>query len=239
MKRLLAAGYDRIFQICHCWRYEERGRRHLPEFTMLEWYRSYCDYRALMSECERLFSSLADILGSGNALQYQGTAISLAPPWQRLTVREAFRLYGGIPMEKALSQGLFDEVMSFAIEPRLGWVTPTFLHDYPAELGALARLKPDDPSVAERFELYLGGMEIANAFSELTDQDEQRQRFMAENALRQAAGKQCYPLPEKFLAALADLPPSAGIALGVDRLIMLFLDKTEISSVIAFSPEDL
>ena len=239
MKRLLAAGYERIFQICSCWRAEERGSRHLPEFTMLEWYRAGADYCDLMAECEDLFRSLATALLEKDRLVFNGGAVSLAPPWERLTVREAFRRHGGISMENALEQGLFDEIMALRIEPRLGLVTPTFLYDYPAQAGALARLKRDDPTVAERFELYIGGLELANAFSELTDAEEQRRRFQDETARRQANGKTVYPSPEPFLAELSLLPPSAGIALGVDRLIMVFQDAESIDRVVAFTTEEL
>ena len=142
-------------------------------------------------------------------------------------------------MEQALAQDLFDEVMVRDIEPRLGLEKPCFIYDYPAERGALARLKEDDPSVAERFELYIGGLELANAFSELTDPQEQRDRFLAEQEFRRATGKTVYPLPEKFLAELPAMPPAAGIALGLDRLIMVLLDKSSIDEVVAFIPEEL
>jgi elongation factor P--(R)-beta-lysine ligase len=239
MKRMLAAGYDRIFQICPCWRANERGSRHLPEFTMLEWYRAGADYFDLMAECEKLFQSLATILFKNDAIVFNGRIVSLAPPWERLTVRDAFRRFGGTSMESALARGLFDEIMALRIEPQLGQETPTFLYDYPAQAGALARLKRDDTSVAERFELYIGGLELANAFSELTDAEEQRQRFYAENTWRSANGKTVYPSPERFLAELSLLPPAAGIALGIDRLVMVFQNAESIDRVVAFTPEDL
>jgi lysyl-tRNA synthetase class 2 len=125
------------------------------------------------------------------------------------------------------------------IEPKLGLRKPTFLYDYPAERGALARLKSEDPTVAERFELYLGGLELANGFSELVDSEEQRGRFHAENENRRSHGKSIYSMPDRFLAELDDMPPSAGIALGVDRLVMVFLDAKIIDEVVAFTPEEL
>ena len=134
---------------------------------------------------------------------------------------------------------LFDEVMVERIEPRLGMERPTFLYDYPSCRGALARLRHDDPTVAERFELYIGGIELANAFSELIDPAEQRARFVHEASLRASLGRRPYPLPEKFLDELARMPSSAGIALGVDRLIMVLLDAASIDEVVAFTPEDL
>ncbi len=235
MKRLLAAGYRQIFQLSHCWRSGERGARHLPEYTMLEWYRQGCDYHALMKECEGL---LAALVPSGT-LAWQGQAIDLTPPWERLTVREAFARYAAVDLDAALAEGSFDEVIALQIEPHLGRQRPTFLIEYPAACAALARTKPGDPTVAERFELYVAGMELANAFSELTDPDEQRRRFVAEEAGRRAAGKPPYPLPEKFLAELAGLDSAAGIALGVDRLAMLLTGAARIDEVVAFTPEDL
>ncbi|HJV64272.1 MAG TPA: EF-P lysine aminoacylase EpmA [Geomonas sp.] len=235
MKRLLSAGYPRIFQICRCWREGERGVRHLSEFSMLEWYRAGADYFALMEETEELVRAAA----RRERISYRGGEIDLAVPWERITVAEAFRLYGGISMEGALESGVFDEVMVERIEPRLGMGRPTFIHDYPASCGALSRLKQDNPAVAERFELYMGGLEIANAFSELTDPVEQRTRFQAEALERAALGKAAYPVAEKFLASLATMPDSAGIALGLDRLVMVLLDKDAIDEVVAFTQEEL
>ncbi|WP_306534642.1 EF-P lysine aminoacylase EpmA [Geobacter sp.] len=239
MKRMLAAGYGRLFQICHCWRAGERGRMHIPEFTMLEWYRAGTDYAGLMDECERLVRSVVEGMGFGGKLAFRGGTIDSAAPWERTTVRDAFVKHGGMTMEEALERDVFDEVMVERIEPRLGNGRPTFIHDYPACRGALARLKPDDPTVAERFELYIGGVELANAFSELTDPVEQRTRFESEAAFRAFRGQITIPLPENFLAELAEMPPSAGIALGVDRLVMVLLDAASIDEVVAFTPEEL
>ncbi|CAG0971038.1 Elongation factor P--(R)-beta-lysine ligase [Geobacteraceae bacterium] len=239
MKRMLAAGYGRLFQICHCWRAGERGRMHVPEFTMLEWYRAGTDYAGLMDECERLVRSVVEGMGFGGKLAFRGGTIDSAAPWERTTVRDAFVKHGGMTMEEALERDVFDEVMVERIEPRLGNGRPTFIHDYPACRGALARLKPDDPTVAERFELYIGGVELANAFSELTDPVEQRTRFESEAAFRAFRGQITIPLPENFLAELAEMPPSAGIALGVDRLVMVLLDAASIDEVVAFTPEEL
>lgn len=239
MKRLLAAGYSRIFQICHCWRAGERGSRHIPEFTLLEWYRTDSDYQDLMEECEALIQSIVREMGQADKLIYQGKEITLAGPWPRLSVEEAFARYSNLSMAQALAQDLFDEIMVQDIEPQLGVVQPIFLYDYPAERAALARLRPDKPSVAERFELYIAGLEIANGFSELTDAAEQRARFLREEAYRRSLGKHPYPLPEKFLSELEEMLPSAGIALGVDRLVMLFVDAATIDEVVAFTPEEL
>lgn len=239
MKRLLAAGFERIFQICHCWRSGERGGCHLPEFTMLEWYRSGTDYLGLMEDCELLVQHLALVNGLGTRINFNGREIDVTPPWERISVGEAFFRFGGISMEQALAHDRFDEIMVRDIEPNLGLDRPAFIYDYPAERGALARLKENNPSVAERFELYIVGLELANAFSELTDDIEQRNRFTDERELRRTSGKSVYPLPEKFLAELTSMPPSAGIALGIDRLVMVLLDKSSIDDVVAFTPEEL
>jgi lysyl-tRNA synthetase class 2 len=239
MKRLLAAGFRQLFQIARCWRDGERGRQHLPEFTMLEWYRADCGYRDIMDECEDLLSSVAHSISKGNSIIFRGRKIRLDGPWERITVREAFQHYTGISMEDALASDRFDEIMVTDIEPNLGISRPTFIFDYPAERGALARLREGDPSVAERFELYIGGLELANAFTELTDPEEQRERFQHEESYRREYGKTPYPVPEKFLAELSSMSPSSGIALGVDRLVMVLTDAACIDEVVAFTPEEL
>jgi lysyl-tRNA synthetase class 2 len=235
MKRLLAAGYPKLFQICRVWRREERGGRHLPEFTMLEWYRAESDYRALMEECEEMLRRLVP----DGIISWRGERIDLTPPWERLTVAEAFARFATASLEEALATDRFDEIIAFDIEPHLGRERPTFLTEYPAELAALARKKPGNPRVAERFELYIAGLELANAFSELTDPIEQRQRFARDEAARRAAGKPPYPTPEKFLVELETMPEAAGIALGVDRLVMLLTGTENIDDVVAFTPEML
>jgi lysyl-tRNA synthetase class 2 len=239
MKPMLAAGFERIFQICKCFRKGERGRRHLPEMTMLEWYAAGESYVEAMATTEALVVHLARALGGQDALSWQGARVELAPPWPRLTVAEAFRRHASLGVDEALARGHFDELMGLEVEPRLGLERPVFLHDYPAACGSLARLKPGDPAVAERFELYVGGLELCNGFSELTDPVEQRRRFANELELRARAGRPPRALPERFLAALAALPRCAGNALGLDRLTMLFCDAAEIDEVVAFVPEDL
>jgi len=239
MKRMMAAGYEKIFQICRCWRDRERGSQHLPEFTLLEWYREGADYHSLMEECEGLIRFVATAIGLGQKIFFRDREINLSKPWEKISVQEAFRDYSQISMAEALERNLFDEIMVRDIEPRLGVKKPTFIYDYPAERGALARLKPGDPSVAERFELYIGGLELANGFSELVNSEEQRRRFHLENKNRQSIGKSVYPMPDKFLNELDNMAPSAGIALGVDRLVMVFLDAETIDEVVAFTPEEL
>jgi lysyl-tRNA synthetase class 2 len=206
---------------------------------MLEWYRTHCDYFSLMAECEDLIAEVARTMGHSGDISYQGYNVSLEKPWERLTVAEAFSRHAPVSMSQALEQNIFDEILCTHIEPRLGLEKPVFLHDYPVELGALSRRKKNDPNLAERFEIYLAGLELANGFSELTDHDEQRQRFEKELRMIKKQGRTDRGMPRKFLASLADMPDAAGIALGVDRLAMVMWDKPGIDGVVSFVPEDL
>jgi lysyl-tRNA synthetase class 2 len=239
MKRLLAAGHQRIFQVCRCWRQSERGQLHVPEFTLLEWYRAGSNYRDLMEDCQALIQHVAQAVGKGDELVYQGQSVHLRGQWPRMTVQEAFELYSESSVTTAIEQNQFDEIMVRDVEPHLSGTRPVFLSDYPAERGSLARLRADDATVAERVELYIAGLELANGFTELTDPVEQRTRFVREEANRRSMGKQAHPLPERFLEELEDVPPAAGMALGVDRLVMLLVDAASIDDVVAFTPEDL
>ena len=239
MKRLLSAGYSRIFQICKCYREGERGDLHLPEFTLLEWYHAGINYIDLMTECEEMILFLSHDTGFGNKIKRRGAEIDLQRPWDRISVRDAFRRFTSWSMEKALESDCFDEIMVDEIESNLGKIRPVFLYDYPSSQGALARHKADEPDLAERFELYIGGLELANAFTELTDAAEQRERFQAELVKRRQLGKKVYPIPEKFLESLHFMPPSAGIALGVDRLVMIFADLKRVDDAVPFTPEEL
>jgi len=236
MKRLLAAGLPRIFQICRCFRRNERGSRHLPEFTMLEWYRTGIDYIELMAECAELLRFVADKIDCPDK---SAAALLAQADWQYLTVRHAFARYAPVSVDRAVSEDSFDEMLVRYIEPNLGKGRPTFLYDYPAALGSLARLKNEDNSVAERFELYVDGLELANGFSELTDEDEQRQRFIKDRAILEGRGLQPGPMPDRFLTELGELQSAAGIALGVDRLVMLLCGARSIDEVVAFTPETL
>ena len=238
MKRLVAAGYPRIFQISHCFRSDERGDKHLPEFTMLEWYVSGFDYHQLMDQCEAMIGTVAADMGIAE-ISRNNKKINLTLPWERIDVADAFSRYAPVSLDEALAQNKFDEILVDYIEPYLGMNRPTFIYDYPAKLASLAKLKKDNPSVSERFELYIGGLELANGFSELTDAREQRRRF--EEALKTRADKNWarYTMPEKFLQSLESLPPCAGIALGIDRLAMIITGAAAIDDVIAFTPENL
>lgn len=235
MKRLLAAGCSPLFQICKCFRRHERGERHLPEMTLLEWYRAEADYHDLMTDCEGLLLALTQ----GTVLQVNNRTIDLTPPWPRLSLDAAFERHAATSLDHALSDGSFEEILVRDIEPHLGRNTPVFLCDYPASQASLARLHPDNPARAERFELYINGLELANGFSELTDAAEQRQRFEDEREVISALGRHPGPLPEAFLRDLAHMPPAAGIALGIDRLVMLCTGASRIDQVVAFTPEEL
>jgi lysyl-tRNA synthetase class 2 len=240
MKRLVAAGYGRIFQICRVFREGERGRNHLPEFTMLEWYASGSDYNDLMVECEGLLKHIAQTLGlDDGTLRYGGMEINLSVPGERVGVHDAFARYTDVTADRALAEGDFDLLMAERIEPRLGMERATFLIDYPIECASLAAANPEDPTRAQRVELYLAGTELANGFTELTDPAEQRARFEKERAARSARGATLYPLPEPFLRDLEYMPPTAGMALGIDRLVMLFANVSSIDDVVAFTFEEL
>ncbi len=237
MKQLLVRGYPKIFQICRCFRKNERGDLHLPELTLLEWYGTGHTYFDLMDQCQALVRYVARGLGMDERLSYQGMTLDLAQPFDRMTVHKAFEAFAQKSCDQALADGSFNETMGFDVEPCLGTERPLFLMDYPVSLASLAALHPTDPSLAQRCEFYMAGIELANGFSELTDARTQRRRFEKENQIRTSQGRQALPLPEAFLSQLDALPECAGIALGVDRLVMLFADAASIDQVVAFTPE--
>ena len=234
MKRLIAAGAQRIFQMGPCFRRGERGSRHNPEYTMLEWYRAEAGYADVLMDTKTLLLAVAREVKGTTDLEYQGRPIALAPFWERLTVAEAFLRWAGWDPVKNYDADRFDLDLVEKVEPRLPREVPVILTDYPAAAAALSRRKSDNPAVAERWELYLGGLEIANAYSELTDPVEQRARFAECAAARAAAGRAVYPLDEEFLAELGQMPPTGGIALGVDRLVMIFADLATLDDLLPF-----
>lgn len=244
MKRLLAGGCDKLFQICHCFRKEEHGRYHHSEFCMLEWYQVNWNYMDLMAECEAMIRHLClklvsfDGLISATMLQRGGQPIDLDSPWKRLTVEEAFDRYASVNLTEAMETGSFDEHLVETVEPKLGWQKPVFLYDYPLPLASLAKKKQGSSGLAERFELYIGGLELANGFSELTDSVEQRQRFAEERGKCTQHGTKP-AMPEKFLNDLDELSEAAGIALGVDRLLMLLRGKEHLDQVLPFATIEL
>ncbi len=257
MKKLLAAGEQRIFQICHVFRDHEDGPLHHPEFTMLEWYRTGATYESLMQDLEALVLSAAEA-SNAEQLKHQEIAVSVDQTWQRMSVAEAFSLYVSIDLlaqvecdgaEKTGSflsaarqsgvrcedtdswDDIFHRVMLEKIEPVLKQGPPIFLYDYPAPVGALARQKPKDLRVCERVEAYVCGVELANGFSELTDAKEQRQRFERDRNVFEAQYGAPLTIDEDFLMALECVPPSTGMALGIDRLVMLLTGADEIKDV--------
>ncbi|HTK60016.1 MAG TPA: EF-P lysine aminoacylase EpmA [Candidatus Baltobacteraceae bacterium] len=262
MKKLLVAGFPKIYQLAKCFRNGEAFEgRHNPEFTMLEWYRTGTDYVGIMDETEALVKDVAAKSVYKTIIERNGAMIDLAKPWERLTVKEAMRRHAGIDLDAALddksillefakSHGhvlpedtpwddAFFLVFLNDVEPLLGLDRPTFLYEYPVSMAALSKAAKD-PRYAERFELYIGGLEIANAFTELTDAKEQRKRLEEERALRKKLGRTDYGPDEDFLAALEDgMPEAGGIALGFDRLLMLLLGEDDIRHVTAFPADSM
>jgi elongation factor P--(R)-beta-lysine ligase len=245
-KKLLAAGERRLFEFARVFRNRERGALHHPEFTMLEWYRADEPYDVLMEDCATLLRQAAEAAGT-RQFKFRGRIADPFAAPERLTVAQAFKRFAGIDLLATLADGggaherlaaaggaagirvaaddswsdIFSRVLVERVEPQLGLGRPTILCEYPVVEAALARAKPDDPRVAERFELYVCGIELANGFGELTDPVEQRRRFEREMAEKARIHGETYPIDDDFLAALASMPPASGIALGFDRLIML------------------
>ncbi len=238
MKRLLAAGYDKIYQFSHCFRKGERGNYHNPEFTLLEWYRKSADYAQMMQDTEGLVTAIAAALGMGTVLRYRDKSIDLSLPWERLTVSSAFKKLAGWDPVIDPDVRRFDEDTVLKVIPGLNPLRPTFLLDYPAPMASLARLKPGNTRVAERVELFIGGLELCNAYSELNNQKEQELRFREEIEQIKQAQHRLAPMPEKFINAVSHLPECAGNALGIDRLVMLFCDAATIDEAMSFTVDD-
>ena len=226
MKKLLAAGMDRVYQIGPCFREGERGRRHSPEFTMLEWYRASADYLDILADMEALLAEILDLKGFNGFKGLNGLKGSNGG-FERITVREAYLRWAGWDPFAKWDAERFDFDMATKIEPNLP-SGPVFLMDYPPQAASLAKLRGN---VAERWELYVNGLELANAFTELTDPTEQRRRFEEARAERRRLNEADYPLDEEFLGALAQMPPAGGVALGVDRLVMLVCGVDDIAMV--------
>ncbi len=263
MKKLLVAGFSKIYQITKCFRNGEAFEgRHNPEFTMIEWYRTGTDYRGIMDDTEALVKHVAERVLGKKEITWRGASIDLAQPWERLTVRDAMKAYAHVDLDAALSDktilidaaaalghvlpadvswdDAFFSVFLNAVEPHLGATQPTFLHEYPISMAALSKPSSRDPRYAERFELYVGGLELANAYTELTDAREQRRRLEEEHALRAHLGRIRYDLDEDFVAALEEgMPEAGGIALGVDRLVMLLLEEEDIRNVTTFPADTM
>jgi len=225
-KKLLAQGAKNIFEIGKCFRQGERGALHHPEYTMLEWYRTHSDYNTALLDTQNLLAAVLE--------RRRDVPIAFSEPWKIFTVAEAFEKYAGWNPVENFDADRFDLDLVEKVEPALPKDCAVVLKDYPAELCALARLKPDNPKVAERWELYLNGIEIANAYSELTDPVEQRVRFTHWGEQRRALGKVVYPIDEEFIQCLEKMPSASGVALGVDRLLMILLGAKTISDVLLF-----
>lgn len=237
MKRLLAAGYERLFQIGPCFRRHERGALHHPEYTMLEWYRAHADYHDILEDTIALIRAVThEALGS-HTIEWQGHTVQMDREWTILTVRDAFTQWAGWNPVTDYDPDRFDLDLVEKVEPGIrAHSAPVILADYPLAAAALARRKPGNPAVAERWELYMAGIEIANAYSELTDAAEQQTRFEEAAQQRRDAGRTVYPSDPLFHRALENgIPPSGGIALGVDRLVMLLADAPTIEDVSAFT----
>jgi len=240
MKRLLVGGMPRIYQLVHCTRADEAGPLHEPEFLMLEWYRGFSGQGAVMRDTEQLVATVARAISGGPSLRSQnGRRIDATPPYPRLTVSEAFRRHAGVADAADLAardEDRFFQLLVDRVEPALAARrTPVFLCEYPISQASLARPAPHDATVAERFELYAGGVELCNGFGELTDPREQKRRFAQERKRRRRQGRPAYPVDDRFLDSLREgMPPAGGNALGVDRLVALACGVATIAEVQAF-----
>jgi lysyl-tRNA synthetase class 2 len=254
LKRLVVGGLDRVYEIAHNFRNEGVSRKHNPEFTMMECYQAYADYRDMMELTESMVAQIARAVRGSTAIEYQGRAIELGGPWPRVTLRDAILENTGVDVFEAddldalraaargrgLDPGaaptwakLVDDLFSQHVEP--GLIQPVFVTDYPQELSPLAKRSPANPRLVERFEPFVAGMEIGNAFSELNDPDDQRERLEAQARARQAGDEEAHPLDEDYIRALEHgLPPTGGLGIGVDRLVMLLADAAHIREVILF-----
>ena len=254
LKRLIIGGLDKVYELGRTFRNEGISTKHNPEFTMLESYEVYADYNDVMKMVEEMVSEVSrQVLGT-DKVEFGGNTLNLKPPWPRLELRQAIIKYCGIDFDKYPDADslrtemlrlkmevdphkdrgrLIDELISTFVEPNM--IQPTFILDYPVEMSPLAKTKPDDERLVERFEAFAGGMEIANAFTELNDPIEQRQRFLQQQKERQAEGEIVETIDEDFLLALEyGMPPTGGLGVGIDRLVMLLTNQQSIREVILF-----
>ena len=265
LKKLMAAGIGNCYALTKSFRNTEVGDTlHTPEFTVLEWYRVGANYEDIMEDCEKLILSLCPIGQKSHicpTLSYQGKEINIKPPWQRISVKEAFQKWAQIDFEEffdmtsartiSTSKGysvsdnntweeLYNQIFLNEIEPHLGVERPTIIYDFPGTIAALAKKKKHDPGYAERFEFYIGGLELGDCYTELTDWKEQQVRFDNETKEVARLGKTPYDFDRDFIEALkSGLPDCAGVAVGIDRLLMLLLDTTDIKETMLFPLEDL
>jgi lysyl-tRNA synthetase class 2 len=257
LKRLLAGGLEKIYSLGKVFRRGEQGPHHNPEFTMLEWYRAHAGWEAVLADTEALIEKAARAITGSTILR---GGLDVQAPWPRLSVREACLQYARVAIDgdesvdalraKLTTAGhrvpdtnawddLFFSMWLDHVEPHFGKTRPTVVYDWPLPLCALARQKPSDPRMVERFEVYAGGIELCNAFGELIDPVEQRRRLQHDLAERAARGLPAYPIDEAFLGALGDMPEAAGNALGIDRVAMLLLGTNDIADVLPFTFSEL
>lgn len=247
LKKMLAAGYENIFSLCKVFRdYESFGGTHNPEFTMIEWYRAHSDFYAIMQDVEELFVFLGERLRGiapkqvplpvrrmhMRELWQQTIGVDLDAHLSETSMRTLCRERGYMPQDEEPYEDLFFRIFLNEIEPKLQTMGTVIVHHFPVQMAALSRAAEDDPRYAERFEVYVHGLELANAFSELTDGEEQKRRLIAEHAHRRLLGKDVFDIDDAFIEAVSAMPPSAGIALGVDRLVQVFAGQTDIDRVL-------
>jgi len=253
LKRLLVGGFERVYEINRNFRNEGISTRHNPEFTMLEFYTAYVDYRFLMDMTEQMVSTVAmEVLGA-TEVEYEGRKINLAPPWKRITYIDSLR-EAGVPADVLTDAGkareyakkvgaslkggeplgkLLNEIFEALVETKL--IQPTFITDYPTDISPLSKKREDDPDHVERFELFITGRELANAFSELNDPVDQKERFLKQVSEREAGDEEAHQMDEDFIRALEyGMPPAAGEGIGIDRLVMLLTNSSSIRDVILF-----
>jgi len=239
MKQLLTAGYHNIYQIGPCFRKGETGQLHSPEFTMLEWYRADSDCWDILLDCGQLLLRCLSDLHASDQLQYRGQCVDLNTDWQIMSVDKAFETFTTTTTDKAIADNQFEELLVSQILPEIDNTVPLVLHDFPAQLGGLARPKTSNPDRLERWELYIAGIEIANAYTELTDHNEYLLNHQRAAERRRRRKQEVYPQDQDFIAASQQgIPDSGGIALGVDRWLMMLADANKLDEVIAF-PEKL
>ncbi|MDO8670702.1 MAG: lysine--tRNA ligase [Dehalococcoidia bacterium] len=254
LKRLIIGGFEKVYEIGRVFRNEGISTKHNPEYTLMESYEAYADYNDVMQMVEEIVSTVAQEVKGTMIVSFGGQDIDLTPPWRRLTIRDAIIKYGGVDftayadvsslrdkmesmgmtVDPALGRGkLIDELLSQFVEPNL--IQPTFVLDYPIELSPLAKKKPDDPTLVERFEPFIGGMEVGNAYTELNDPIDQRERFVGQLAQQESGDEETELVDEDFLVALEHgMPPTGGLGIGIDRLVMILTGQQSIREVILF-----
>lgn len=254
LKRLLVGMYDAVYEIGRDFRNEGVSRKHNPEFTQIEFYKAYIDYRGVMDLTERMVSSVAERVKGETTITFQGQTIDLAPPWKRITMRDAILEYSGIDYTQYPDAGslaaimqekgknphpdstwgkLVDSLLSADVEPNL--IQPTFILDYPRDISPLAKMKADDPTHVERFEFFIAGLEMGNAFTEINDPLDQEQRFIDMGRLYGEDSEESHPVDEDYLRAMRyGMPPNGGFGMGVDRLVMLLADRPNIREVLLY-----